>query len=36
MAAVRPPRALPTKRLFFRVSTTRFISLSDTLLCVPC
>ena len=32
MAAVRPPRALHTKRLFFRLSTTRFILRSDTLL----
>jgi hypothetical protein len=32
MAAVVPPRALPTKSEFFRLRTTRFISLSLTLL----
>src|SRR6266478_2887719 len=32
MAAVRPPRGLPTKREFFLFSTTRFISRSLTLL----
>src|ERR1700736_568060 len=32
MAAVLPPRAFPTKSEFFRLRTTRFISLSLTLL----
>src|ERR1700743_3455446 len=32
MAAVRPPRGLPTNKEFLRLSTTRFISRSDTLL----
>lgn len=33
MAAVRPPRSLPTKRLFFPVNTARFISRSEILRC---
>jgi len=32
MAIVLPPRSLPTKRLFFLLIITRFISRSDTLL----
>ena len=32
IAAVLPPRGLPTKRLFLRLRTTRFISRSETLL----
>ena len=32
MAAVRPMRALPAKWLFFRLRTTRFFSISETLL----
>jgi hypothetical protein len=32
IAGVRPPRGLPTNRQFFRLSTTRFISRSLTLL----
>ena len=32
MAAVRPPRGLPTNNEFLRLSTTRFISRSLPLL----
>jgi hypothetical protein len=35
MAAVRPPRGLPTKREFFRFNTIRFISRSLTECRVP-
>jgi hypothetical protein len=34
IAAVRPPRGLPTNREFLRLSTTRFISRSLTLLSI--
>src|SRR5215813_2585846 len=34
MAAVLPPRGLPTNKEFFRFSTTRFISRSLTLLSI--
>jgi len=35
MAMVLPPRSLPTKRLFFLLITTRFISRSLTLCRLP-
>src|ERR1700723_2704841 len=34
IAAVRPPRGLPTNKEFLRFSTTRFISRSETLLSI--
>ena len=32
---MRPPRALPTNKLFFLFNTTRFISRSETLCRLP-